>query len=341
MPRSKRAPQVDWGRHPIELLEPRFLLSTTWTVTSAADDGTAGTLRSAIANSAAGDLIQFDPTVFAPGSPQTITLVSGQLEIAHNLTIQGPGAATLAISGNNASTIFQVDAGSQLAVSGLALTKGSGKTAGNAGGILALGSLNVSNCVFSSDSAASNGGAILATSGAQTSNTITVTVNGCTFSNNSAGATGGAVYMLGGNLNVSTSTFASNTASQGGGAIDAEGSFNSLSVSSSTFASNTAALGRGGAILAGVAQLGVVNSTFTGGSARQGGAIDCGGATTIITNCTIAGNAATGANGGGIFLPQPLSGITAQISNTIVANNTHSVTGVVSPNEIDPIAGWV
>jgi hypothetical protein len=64
-------------------LEERRLLAT-FMVTSAADDGSAGTLRSAFAevNATPGsNTIEFDPTVFA--SPQTITLSASQLELSN------------------------------------------------------------------------------------------------------------------------------------------------------------------------------------------------------------------------------------------------------------------
>src|ERR1700710_3073762 len=74
--------------------------AATYTVTSLADAG-SGTLRSAIANATGNDTILFSVT-------GTITLSTGQLEIDKNLTISGPGASRLAISGNNLTRIFVV-----------------------------------------------------------------------------------------------------------------------------------------------------------------------------------------------------------------------------------------
>src|SRR5262245_46749643 len=101
-----------------EVLDARCLLSTL-TVTSSLDNVGGpgdGTLRGEIAAAQSGDTIVFDPSL----DGQTITLGSGrsyggigiqwsQLEINKNLTIQGPGAGLLAISGGTyyGSRVFQ------------------------------------------------------------------------------------------------------------------------------------------------------------------------------------------------------------------------------------------
>src|SRR3954453_22024607 len=66
--------------------------AATLTVTSDADDG-RGTLRRAILFAAPDDTIVFAPDV------TSITLTSGRLLIDKNLTIAGPGADFLTISG--------------------------------------------------------------------------------------------------------------------------------------------------------------------------------------------------------------------------------------------------
>src|SRR5690349_17257659 len=70
-------------------------------VTNNADSG-AGSLRQAILDACDGSTITFANTVASP-----ITLTS-QLVIAKNLTIQGPGAAALTISGNNSVRVFGI-----------------------------------------------------------------------------------------------------------------------------------------------------------------------------------------------------------------------------------------
>ena len=104
----------------VERLESRLLLSA-FTVTSTSDSG-AGSLRDDIlmSNAAGGA----NTITFAPGLSGAITLTTGQLEISSDLTIAGPGASSLTISGNNKSRVFQIDANVNAAISGLAISGG-------------------------------------------------------------------------------------------------------------------------------------------------------------------------------------------------------------------------
>src|SRR5215510_3022459 len=71
----------------LEALEDRIALSTL-TVTSAADDGSDGTLRAVLATAQGGDTIRFAPQL----DGQTITLLEGELAVNQSLDITGPGA---------------------------------------------------------------------------------------------------------------------------------------------------------------------------------------------------------------------------------------------------------
>src|SRR5438552_95403 len=84
----------------LEVLECRNLLSTL-AVLNIADSG-AGSLRDTIAAARSGDRIVFDPSLVG----QTITLTSGELAIDKSLTLRGPGADQLTISGNKGSRVF-------------------------------------------------------------------------------------------------------------------------------------------------------------------------------------------------------------------------------------------
>jgi hypothetical protein len=63
------------------------------------------TLRDAITTATAGDTVQFQSGLTSP-----ITLIQGELLIDKALTIQGPGAAKLAVSAGNNSRVFDIAA---------------------------------------------------------------------------------------------------------------------------------------------------------------------------------------------------------------------------------------
>jgi hypothetical protein len=99
--------------------------AATFTVTSLADDGSAGTLRWAMtqANSAAGaDVIEFNNSLSG-----TITLTSSLPAITENLTIVGLGQANLTIDGVGSYRPFTVTTnGVQFTLSDMTLRRGGG-----------------------------------------------------------------------------------------------------------------------------------------------------------------------------------------------------------------------
>jgi hypothetical protein len=312
-------------------LEDRWLPSTL-TVTTAADSG-PGSLRAEIAAAKSGDTIVFAPSL----DGQTITLTSGELLINKNLTITGPGAGNLTISGNNASRVFEVAAGThqpgKVSLSGLTITGGdavlpagsSNTSAGEGGAIFNSATLTVTNCVISGNNASLSGGGIF--------NGGTLTVNNSVLSGDSAGKYGGGLYNYGypgGTVTVNNSTLSGNHAVYGGAiwndantamtlqgstlsgnsAFDGAGIFNqsgTLTVNSSTFSNNSASL-EGGAIYnavfyygPGIGTVTIQNSTLTANSAVFAGGIynaDYGNLT--INGSTLSNNTAT-QNGGGIL----------------------------------------
>ena len=110
---SKRSP---FSVPQLDLLEDRTVLSVL-TVLNNADSG-AGSLRDTLAAAQSGDTIVFDPSL----AHETITLSSGPLALSNNLTIDGPGADLLAISGNQQSQLFTLSGSARVATSDLTLT---------------------------------------------------------------------------------------------------------------------------------------------------------------------------------------------------------------------------
>jgi hypothetical protein len=131
--------------------------ANTFTVTNANDSG-AGSLRDAVgqANALAGA-----DTIDLSGVSGTITLTSGQISIQEQVSILGPGAATLALSGNNASRVFNMYRGSvsdyDVLVSGLTIA--GGNVTGTGGGITARNiNLTLEDVVIRDNIATDRGG---------------------------------------------------------------------------------------------------------------------------------------------------------------------------------------
>src|SRR5262249_38742034 len=138
--------------HPrLERLEDRATPSTL--IVGSAGDSGAGSLREAIASAAAGDVITFAPTVYG----QTIALGS-RLVIDRSLTIDGPGAGSLSVSGQGTVGLISIAGSPRVSIDGLALTQGSDQIGGaidNPSGTLLL-----RDCVVTNNHATSGGGAI-------------------------------------------------------------------------------------------------------------------------------------------------------------------------------------
>jgi hypothetical protein len=208
--------------------------ASTNIVTTLTDSGT-GSLRAALAAANSGDTI-----VFSNGLTGTITLAS-TLTINNNVTIQGPGANLLTVSGNNAVTVFTVNSGAQVSLFGLTIANGN--TSGSGGGISNSGMLTVSSSSFNDNSSAGNlGGAI--------NNSGTLVVSASSFIGNSSkfegGGLGGAIDNSG-TLTVDDSTFSANS-SNNGGAICNEGG--TTAIRNSTFSANSSGSAGGGPSLA-------------------------------------------------------------------------------------------
>jgi hypothetical protein len=176
----------------LERLEDRTVLSSLL-VTSGADSG-LGSLRDTIAAAPSGSIIEFANKV------HSITLATGELAIAKNLDIEGPGANKLTISGNDASRIFDISAGKTVTIAGITITHGLAD--GNAPVIHSIGGgiLNEGDVTLSADVLSSNQ-AVGATNDTIEINTMDLT----------GVAGGGGVANLG-TLAVSNSTFAANQA---------------------------------------------------------------------------------------------------------------------------------
>ena len=253
------------------------------------DDSGDGSLRQAIidANANPGpDSIDFQDELAG-----TITLTSGQLPaITEDLTINGPGIFSIAVSGNNASRVFEIGGKVTVSISGLTISDGN--TTGGGGGISNSGALTLTNIVLSGNSAATDGGGIFNDSGSL------LTIDRSTLSGNSATA-GGGIFITGngGMATITNSTLSSNTSgANGGGGI--QNSIGTLTITNCTLSGNSTT-GPGGGI----------NNTGFGQS----------GGTANVSFTTVSGNSASNNSAGGIF---NAVFSTLNIKNSIVANST-------------------
>lgn len=245
--------------------------AATLTVTNLNDSG-PGSLRQRIVSAAAGDTIGF--TVSG-----TITLTSGQITLNKNLTINGPGAPLLTISGNNTSRIFRV-VGAVANISGLTLTGGRTEN----GGAIAINdsTVNLSNCLLFNNAALLRGGAI-SVSGA-------LNLSNCNLFANSAGSDGGAVGIQSGQARLNGCTVSGNSAGNGGGlAIQQQGG---LSSTNCTISGNTATTNGGGIFVAIATTITIHNCTITGNTANGGGGLWRDSRGGGLRNTIVAGNTA-------------------------------------------------
>ncbi len=149
--------------------------------------------------------------------PNTIMLGSDLPTIAHpNLTITGPGANQLTVSGASMYRPFNIGSGNYaVTISGLTVANGRGN---GGGGLInfSTGQVNLDNMTFDSNAitGSSGGGGIRHASGG------TLNVTGSTFlNNNSTGTGGGGInnFSTSGIVNVTNCTFSGNLANLGGG----------------------------------------------------------------------------------------------------------------------------
>lgn len=316
------------ARSLVENLEGRLLLSN-YSVSTANDSG-PGSLRADI------QMVNADasPDTITIGITGVISLTSGQLEIANDVTIIGPGAGSLTVSGDGLSRVFKIDAGKAATISGLTIAGGraaagtvgiNGGPGQDGGGVYNLGTLTLRQDTISGNFAgaggsgtSSNGG-----NGGGIYNAGILSVSDCTFSKNSAGA--GGTGQNGGSLTSPGAPGAGGNGGSGGAIYTASGS---VTIANSTFAANSA----GAAGLRGQAPY----TSSSSGSGGSGGALDAAGGTVVIVGSTLSANAAgngvesiyydrvgPGGNGGGIASAANLTLVNDTISGNRSGEGTY------------------
>lgn len=292
--------------------------SNAWTADGSPNDGICQgpcTLRGAFdtlngTGSAAQTLIKLNPGTYTLGAGLGITK-----NTLTNVTICGDDAATTILDGASLYQIVSVyTGGSPLQLTFCNVTFRNGYTASNAlGGAVDFeqsvdgGSLNLRNVVVRDTTSAA--------AGASTGTAIFVG-NGGTPTNTA--------------LNVERSSFINNSSYTGGGAIAVYASgakVITVDISKSYFASNSVASYNGGALTVDKGITTITQSTFTGNSGEQGGAIGfINNNTFTITNSTFFANTAS-VLGGAIDIPSSTTSGTIRLSSFVNNTSTPAASG--------------
>jgi hypothetical protein len=301
-----------WGSLLIWTLIPLWgavARATTLTVSTTSDRG-AGSLRDAIGGARDGDVIRFDAGL----SQSTITLTGGEITIKASIDIEGPGAAALAVSGNDASRVFNISPGLSVKLAGLTLEHGyvsPGGPAWGGGAVLDQGAtLILDDIVFflnqasnGSSRTVARGGAVCAVNGASLVISNSSFVGNQAFAGDFPGgfAIGGAIFLEQSDASITGSTFDGNRSRGGDGGVanndkssrigvggaGAIMNNGSLQIQDSLFTNNQAIGGNGGARGTGT----LTGNYFIG--TGEGGVIDNFG-TLIVDGTTFANNQAIG-----------------------------------------------
>lgn len=298
--------------------------------------GAGCSLREALASAGSGDTV-------AVGLGGTITLTLGELAPASDVVVEGPGAATLAVSGNFVARLVSVAAGRSVELRAITLRSGRAPAVGDPhggcvknAGVLTLADVVLDDCQARSMpadvlAAGGDGGAIYNASGATLSlqrSAVRLSRAGAGGGNPTsppAGGRGGGLFNAGG-ATITDSTIESNRAGDGGSPTGAGGdgggihSLGSLLVERSTVSGNASGDG---------AQFCI--PSCSNGRDGKGGGIWASGAATL-NNVTVSGNtigstAAGLSNTGGGLLLAPGSGVVDRLRNVTVSANTSSGAG--------------
>ncbi len=214
-----------------------------YTVTNTDANG-PGSLRQAIldANSNPGP----DAISFSPGVSGTIVLTAALPAIGDDLTITGPGAENLAISGDNAHRVISITASTAVTITNVTVRDGN-PTDGNGGGIYSAGDLFLGNMYIISNTISTSysdgGSGIYIAQGTATLSSTHISDNNTGFSFG-----GGGVYVDGPTttLEIRGGEISHNHASIGGGVCVYEGT---ATLSNTRVLSNSASLDGGGAFV--------------------------------------------------------------------------------------------
>ncbi len=320
--------QADIGAFEIQFIFSNITVDTL--IDENDGDLSAGdvSLREAIAFVNEGGTIDF-----APELSGTILLDPdlGTLVVDNSITVDGPGADIITVSGGDQVRVFNLVSGeiNDLTIANGNADGGGGERDGFGGGILIPtgggsfddfaiirnvivsdnnansggglyndeGFVEVIDSVFSNNVATEDGGGIFNEVGDAGG---TLIIDGSTFENNTA-TSGGGIFAFRGDVTINNSSVAFNTAEEGGGGIKAV--LGEVTINNSFVNINSAEKGDGGGIYSVDGDLTLNNSEVGANSAKEGdgGGIYSLNASLTVSNSDVSNNDALGGSGGGIF----------------------------------------
>ncbi len=282
-------------------------------------------------------------TITLPAGTYTLSIAgasedanaSGDLDVASNLTLNGAGADSTTIDGNQLDRVLHVAAGGALTLNNVTISNGKTPNAGasscNGGGVYSQGTLTLADSTVSGNATGtipgsngcSGGGLSLADNTTTTIRRSTISGNVTGDSGNTYGGDGGGIYNAGA-LTIEDSLIENNTTGSGvnfggyGGGVD---NYGAMTMTRCTVRGNvtgnasgaTGQGGDGGAIynynyydttplsISDSALSGNLTGNGSNSKDGRGGGLYTGDTTPTLTNVTISGNRARG-SGGGIYI---------------------------------------
>lgn len=285
-------------------------------VTNLNDDG-AGSLRQAIADANANfghDTIVFqldsvlsdasiEDQTFSNEAGKVIALKSGELHITDSLTINGPGAKYLMISGQNESGVFNISSARNRIEVNL-----NGMTVSFAKLLESLSSRTAGGAIYSSNTDLNIFDSAIV---------------------NSQAPVGGGIYAENGILNVIRSTVSGNSATDDAAAIAAGNANTEVNITNSLVSRNIAPAQRTGIRSFGF--MTIINSTVSENDFGLSGAAIYNTGDLFLVNATVSHNRGYGvvnlgyASSGNSIIAQNLSATATDVSGTFISHGTNLI----------------
>ena len=280
-------------------------------------------------------------TVVAGTFHENVAINTGASPKNLSLVIQGAGVGNTIVDGGALDSVFNVGPKATLTLSKMTIQNGERSGSQElGGGVRSLATkTTIENCLVTDNSVPDGGGGGVGVEAGS------LTISNSTLSDNSALGGGGGLFFATTSSKTATitnSTISGNTGNEGAGIT--VGALSKATIRSSTISGNTAVqVGDSEPIGAGIfvdgKALTILDSTISGNLARTGGMPSRGGgiysleATVTLNNVTIADN--TASNGGGIYTIETEPGKSFSSSNSIIADNTDTVSAPDCMGDLD------